>query len=99
MQGKGKQDYILLQVKVSPNARRNEVTGFTDGVMQVKIAAPPVEGKANEKLVKFLSDVLETSKSSITILKGLTSRNKVLSISGLSQEYISSKIGENSPSK
>ena len=82
----------LLQLRVHPNARRNEVTGFTDAVLQVKIAAPPVKGKANRELVAFLSKTLGVSQGSLTIIRGHTSRNKVIAIDGLSQEDIIKRL-------
>ena len=75
----------IVTIHVQPNASRNEVVGFEDGVLRVKIAAPPVKGKANRELIAFLSKLLGISKSSITIEKGLTSRRKVINIEGLSQ--------------
>jgi uncharacterized protein (TIGR00251 family) len=73
---------------VHPGARQNELAGFTDGVLQVKVAAPPVKGKANRELTTFLSQALGVSRSSLTIVKGHTSRNKVIAVDGLSQEEI-----------
>jgi uncharacterized protein (TIGR00251 family) len=81
-----------LAVKITPNAGRNEVTGFKEGVPQIKIAAPPEKGKANKELVDFLSERLEVRKSSILIIKGQTSRNKVVSIETLSNEEIMNKL-------
>jgi len=57
-------------------------------VLGVKVAAPPVRGQANRELVAFLSQVLGVGKSSLAILKGHTSRNKLISVSGLSQEEV-----------
>ena len=78
----------LLRIRVTPSAARNEVTGFADGVLQVRVAAPPVKGKANQELTAFLSRALGVSKSSLTIVKGQTSRNKVIAVDGLSREDI-----------
>jgi uncharacterized protein (TIGR00251 family) len=72
-----------LHIKVTPNASRNEIVGFTEGVLHLKIAAPPVRGKANRELTSFLSQALGVSKSSVSIVKGQTSRNKVVTIDGL----------------
>jgi uncharacterized protein (TIGR00251 family) len=80
---------IRLATRVTPNAGRNEITGYKDGVLQVKVAAPPVKGKANKALVDLLAEKLEIRKSSINIIKGETSRNKVVLISGISNEDIS----------
>ena len=61
---------------------------MTDGVLQVKVAAPPVKGKANRELVAFLSKALGVGKGSLTIVKGHTSRSKVIAVDGLSQEDV-----------
>ena len=78
----------MLRLRVYPSASRNELAGFTDGVLQVRVSAPPVKGKANRELTAFLSEALGLSKSSLTIVKGHTSRNKVIAVDGLSQEEI-----------
>ncbi len=83
---------VSIQVRVQPNAARNEVVGFTDGVLQVRIAAPPVKGKANRELVDFLGHVLRVSKSRVAILRGHTSRNKVVAVSGLRREEIGRRL-------
>jgi uncharacterized protein (TIGR00251 family) len=81
-----------LRLRVYPGASRNEVTGFTDGVWQVRVAAPPVKGKANRELVTFLSRILGISRSSLAIVKGHTSRNKVIAVAGLSQADIMNRL-------
>ncbi len=77
-----------IAVRVQPNASQNQVLGFKDGVLYVRIAAPPIKGKANQELIKFLSDILEVSKSNLTIEKGMTSKRKVIGISGLTQDQV-----------
>jgi uncharacterized protein (TIGR00251 family) len=72
-----------INVQVQPNAGRSQVVSFVGGVLKVKIAAPPVEGKANKKLVEFLSEMLDISKSQINIVKGASGKNKVIEIDGL----------------
>ncbi len=62
------------------------MVGFVDGVLQVSVAAPPVKGKANRELIAFLSQVLGVGKGSLAIVKGHTSRSKVIAIDGLSRE-------------
>jgi len=79
-------------MQIQPNARRNEVLGFEYGVLRVKIAAPPVKGKANRELIDFLSKLLGVSKGSITIEKGLTSRRKLVMIEGLSQAEVTKRL-------
>lgn len=72
-----------LTVRVSPSARRSEVTGWTADekgrpVLLVKLAAPPVDGKANAELLAFLTELLGCSKSELTLVRGSTSRLKVV---------------------
>ena len=58
---------ITLNVKVTPNASKNEILGLTDGTWRVKIAAAPDKGKANKELIEFLSKRLGVKKSSISL--------------------------------
>jgi len=85
---------IKIWVQVHPNARRNEVQGEKDGIWQLKIAAPPVRGRANQELINFLSDVLQVSKSSLTIEKGLSRRRKLIDIRGLAQEQVKARFND-----
>ena len=80
---------IRLALRVSPNAGRNEISGYKEGVLQVKVAAAPVKGKANKALTDLLAERLGIRKSAITIIKGETSRNKVVLINGISSENLS----------
>ena len=83
---------IRLAIKVTPNASRNEITDFKDGVLQLKIAAPPLKGKANKEIIDFLSRVLGVKKSSIAIIRGLTSRNKIIAIEEMSGDEVLKRI-------
>lgn len=75
-----------ITVRVQPNAKRNEIVRLEDNVLYLRIAAPPVKGKANAALLAFLSDILGLSKSHLSIQKGATSRIKVIAVEGMSQE-------------
>ena len=81
-----------ISLRVYPNAARSEVTGFAGGILQVKISAPPVRGKANKELLAFLSQLLGVGKGVLTIIKGHTSRNKIIVIDGLSQEEVMKRL-------
>ena len=81
-----------ISLRVSPNASRNEMVSFTDGVLRVKVSAPPIKGKANKELITFLSQLLGVSKSSVNIIKGHTTRNKVVAIDGLSREEVMKRL-------
>ena len=85
-----------LSLRVHPNASRNELVGFTEGVLVVKVSAPPIKGKANRELVAFLSRLLGVSKGSIDIIKGHTYRNKLVVINGLSREEVINRISAES---
>ncbi len=69
-----------ISVRVIPNASKTEVAGKEGNTWKIRLAAPPVEGKANEELVEFLADRLDVPKSSIAILKGQGSRQKLLDV-------------------
>ena len=71
---------IRLVVQITPNAKRTEVVGETEDALKIKLQAPPVDGKANDMLVRFLSDVLDVSKSAVHIVRGQTSRKKLIEI-------------------
>ena len=83
---------VKISLRVYPNASRNEVVGFTDGVLRVKISAPPSKGKANRELITFLSRLLGVSKGGVNIMKGHTTRNKVIAIDGLSREEVMKRL-------
>ncbi len=74
-----------LVVRVTPNARRSEILGWGSdekgrSVLLLKLAAPPVDGKANTELVRFLAGALDCPKSQLQLLRGDGSRQKVLEI-------------------
>ncbi|HEY98634.1 MAG TPA: DUF167 domain-containing protein [Dehalococcoidia bacterium] len=81
-----------LYVRVTPRASRNEIIGFTDGVLYVKVVALPDRGKANRELIDYLSGILGIKKSSLHLLKGHTSRNKVIAVDGLNLADIIQRI-------
>ena len=81
-----------ISLRVYPNAAINEVVGFADGVLRVKIAEPPTKGKANKELIIFLSQRLNVSKDRLSIIKGHAARNKVVVIEGLNQEEILKRL-------
>jgi uncharacterized protein (TIGR00251 family) len=84
-------DGIKFSVKVSPNSSKCEICGIVEDYLKIKLDVPPIEGKANEKLIKFLSKILGIPKTSIEITSGETGRNKVLFIKG-DAELLEKKI-------
>ena len=70
-----------LALRITPRASRNEIVGvMNDGTIKIHIAAPPVDDKANQALLVFLSEVLGVAKSRIDIVAGTTGRDKLVSV-------------------
>jgi uncharacterized protein (TIGR00251 family) len=72
-----------LTIKVTPNAGRNFIVGLKEGVLLVKVAAPPEKGKANKELIDFLAEKLDIKKSAVLVVKGQSSRHKSIVIEGM----------------
>jgi uncharacterized protein len=70
----------LLQVSVVPNAKRTEVVGLHDGDLRVRLAAPPVDGKANDTLTAWVAQSLGLPKRAVQLLRGASSRSKQLQV-------------------
>ncbi len=83
---------VTLRVRVVPRASRSIIAGEIDGAVKIRIASPPVDGAANEELVRFLAKLLGVGRSSVQILAGQTSKNKIIGVSGISVELIRSKL-------
>jgi uncharacterized protein (TIGR00251 family) len=75
-----------ISIRVHPNAARNEIVGFADDILRVKIAAPPLKGRANKELLSFLCQLLAVRSDRVSISKGYTARNKTIAIDGMSKE-------------
>lgn len=73
---------LILELKVQPRARHNGVEGLHDDALKVRITAPPVDDKANEALCRWLAEAFGTPRAAVTVLRGATSRNKVVQIAG-----------------
>ena len=72
---------LILSVRVTPNARRCGIDGVWNGThLKVALTAPPVDGKANEALIDFLSDLFAVRKSAISLQSGQTGRQKVIQV-------------------
>ena len=83
---------VKISLRVCPNGGRNEVVGFTNGILRVKVSAPPIKGKANRELITFLSRLLGVGKGSVNIIKGHTTRNKIVAVDGLSQGEVMNRL-------
>ena len=86
-------DTVLLHAKVQPRASRNEIGEVLGSELKIKIAAPPVDSAANDALVKLLAEILGVPRSAVQLVRGATSRHKVVAIRGLSAEVVQQKLG------
>lgn len=71
---------LLLSVYIQPRASRDEIVGLHDNELKIRITAPPVDGKANTHLIKFLAKSFKVSRSQIQLLAGESGRHKKLAI-------------------
>ncbi len=83
---------VKILLRVHPNASKSELAGFAGGVLEVRVAAPPVKGKANKELITLLSQILGVSQSHLAIIKGHTSRIKVVAIDGMNQAEVMKRL-------
>ena len=82
-----------LPVRVAPRSAREEVAGVTDGVVRIRLTAPPVEDRANEALVAFLSRVLGVPRRRVEMVTGERGRRKVVRVHGLTRDEIYRRLG------
>ncbi|HBM14780.1 MAG TPA: YggU family protein [Lentisphaeria bacterium] len=71
-----KNGWVTFKCRVQPGSSKNKIAGLYCDSLKITLNAPPVDGKANEELIKFLAKTLDIPKSSVLIISGLTSRNK-----------------------
>lgn len=82
-----KDEGLILRLKISPNASKNEIIRSSDGI-KIKITAQPIDGKANKCLVEFISKKYKIPKSSIEIVRGETSKEKTILIKNLDNDKL-----------
>jgi uncharacterized protein (TIGR00251 family) len=85
-------DGCTLQVRIHHAARKNAITGTHENAVKISLTTPPIEGRANEAVIAFLSDQLRIPKSRIAILTGATSRSKTLRITGKSAAEVQAAL-------
>ena len=81
-----------IKVRVQPKSSRNQVDGFQDGVLRVRVTAAPTEGQANAAVIALLAKTLGVSKSRLGIIRGYSSRDKVVSVDTLTEQEVRRKI-------
>ncbi len=83
---------VILTLHVQPGAARTEVAGMHGEALKIRLAAPPVDGRANDCLIGFMSKALGVAKSRIELVSGASSRAKRVRIAGLGAESVRSKL-------
>ena len=84
---------IKIKVKIIPNARQDKICGYLENdILKIKIKAKPIDGKANSYLIKYLSKELNIPQSYFAIIKGKTSRIKVLEVSNVGKKEFLEKL-------
>lgn len=83
---------VSLNLKVQPRASTNEVGPPLGEQLKVKVTAPPVDAAANQAVVDLLAEILDCSRGSIQILRGMSSRNKVIKVSGIEPSLLLDRL-------
>lgn len=81
-----KNDGVTIECRVTPRAGRTAIKGVRDGVLSISLAAPPVEGRANDELCDFFASLLDLPRSRIEIIRGSRGRHKIILFHGMSKD-------------
>ncbi len=84
---------VRLRVRVQPRASRTELVGLHGGALKVRLAAAPVEGAANDALLRFLAERLELPRSAVRLEAGLSGRSKVVVVTGIGVGAAAGRLG------
>ncbi len=84
---------VRLTIHVQPRASRTEVVGLHGDAVKLRIAAPPVDGAANEEVVRFLAEVFHLPRRQVAITEGFMSRRKVIDATGISVTQATAALG------
>lgn len=88
---------VHLRVRVIPRARKNKVDGLHGNAVKIRLTAPPVEGAANDALVKFLATLLRVPRRNVQIVQGERSRDKVVYLDGVTPSQVRQALGVKEP--
>lgn len=84
---------VKISLRVQTSARHNELVGFREGVLIVRVTAPAIDGRANESLRRLLAKRLRVPSSAVTIVRGHRSRDKLIEIDGLDRLSVGKVLG------
>jgi uncharacterized protein (TIGR00251 family) len=83
---------VKLEVHAKPRAKKSRIVGWRGPALDVALAAPPVDGAANAELVRLLAEALGIAKRQITVVRGESSRNKLVSVEGLDEADVRTRL-------
>lgn len=83
---------LQVKIRVQPRASKNEVVGWMEDSLKIRLTAPPVEGEANAQLLKYLSERLGVPRSRLQIVSGASSRGKVVQVLGMTEEELAKRL-------
>jgi uncharacterized protein (TIGR00251 family) len=83
-----------IEVRVRARAARDELAGFRDGRLQVRVTAPPLEGRANKVVRKLIARRMGVAPSRVTIVRGQRSRDKLVRVEGMSAPEVRAALGQ-----
>lgn len=86
-------DGVLLAIKLQPRASANQIGEPLGSELRIKVTAPPVDAAANEALVRLLAETLDCPRNRVELVRGHTSRHKLVKVHGLSAEAVMSTLG------
>ena len=82
-----------VQVHAQPGAKRTEVMGIHGDALKIRVQAPPLDGRANDELIRFLADACGVARSRVELARGAASRSKSFVIRGLAPAFVSQALG------
>ena len=83
-----------IRVRVQPKASGNQILGFREDVLRLRVTAPPEDGKANAAVVRLLAQTLGISRSQLEVIRGHSSRNKVIRVSSLNAVEVRQRLDQ-----
>ena len=86
------EEKCILKVRVQPKASRNHVDGYEEGTLRLRVTAPPTEGKANAGVIALLAKTLGVGKSKLQIIRGQSSRDKMVTVDTLTEQEVRRRI-------
>jgi uncharacterized protein len=85
-------DGVVVRVRVQPRAARDEVVGWREQTLRIRVSAPPVDGRANEAVERLLARAAGVAPSAVRVVGGATGRDKLVRITGLTETALRARL-------